>query len=119
VEVFHKLDREYDFAQRTAYIVTMRVFRGGGQAKDAVYLRGLASLLDYLGTGGSLDLLLVGKIGLHHLEVIKELQLREVLVPPRFRPRYLDLPEAKARLEMLRNGAQLMDLAKDEKRRRR
>lgn len=119
LEVFRKLDREYDFAQRTAYIITMRVFRGGGQAKDAVYLRGLASLLDYLGAGGSLDLLLVGKIGLHHLEVIRELQLREVLVPPRFRPRYLDIPEAKTRLEMLRGGAQLMDLAKDEKRRRR
>jgi len=117
VEVFRKLDREYDFASRTAFIIAMRIFRGGGQVKDAVYLRGLAALLKYLGDGGNLDLLLVGKIGLQHLEVVKELQLREVLAPPRFRPRYLDLPEAEARLEKLRSGLSLMDLAKPKKRR--
>lgn len=119
IEVFRRLDRDYDFAQRTAFIIAMRVFRGGGQAKDAVYLRGLASLLAYLGRGGSLDPLLVGKIALDHMEVVKELQFREVLLPPRFRPRYLELPEAKARLEKLRAGATLMDLAKKEKRKAR
>lgn len=119
VEVFRKLDREYDFSQRSAYTVTMRVFRGGGQAKDAVYLRGLASLLDYLGGGGSLETLFVGKIGLQHLEVVNELQWREVLVPPPFRPRYFELPEAKTRLERLRGGAQVIDLAKPQKRKKR
>jgi len=117
VEVFRELDRDYDFAQRTAYLITMRVFRGGGQAKDAVYLRGLSALLDYLGTGGDLDALLVGKIGLQHLDVIHELQVRGVLVPPPYRPRYMDLPAATARLEKLRAGARVIDLANPEKRR--
>jgi len=118
VEVFRGLDRDYDFAQRTAYTIAMRVLRGGGQAKDAVYLRGLASLLAYLGEGGSLDTLLVGKIGLQHLEVVNELRWRGVIVPPLFRPRYLELPEAHARLEKLRSGVKLIDLAKTEKRRK-
>jgi uncharacterized protein (TIGR02421 family) len=117
VEVFRELDRDYDFSQHSAYTIAMRVFRGGGQAKDAVYLRGLASLLEYLGGGGDLEPLLVGKIGLQHLEVVNELRWREVLVPPPFRPRYLELPEASARLERLRRGAHVMDLAKPEKRR--
>lgn len=117
VDVFRELDRDYDFAQRTAYSIAMRVFRGGGQAKDAVYLRGLAALLDHLGRGESLDSLLVGKIGLQHLEVVEDLQARGVLVPPPFRPRYLDLPEATARLEKLAAGTGVMDLAKLERRR--
>ncbi len=112
VDVFRELDRDYDFAQRTAYSVTVRVFRGGGQAKDAVYLRGLTALLSYLGEGGSLDPLLVGKIALKHLPVLHDLRLREVLVAPPFRPSYLDLPDAVARLESLRKGAQVIDLAK-------
>jgi uncharacterized protein (TIGR02421 family) len=119
VDVFRELDRDYDFAQRSAYTIAMRVFRGGGQAKDAVYLRGLASLLGYLGRGGSLDTLLVGKIGLQHLEVVNELQWRGVLVPPPFRPRYLELPEANARLDRLRDGAEVIDLATIDKRRKR
>ncbi len=118
VEVFRELDRDYDFAQRTAFTISMRVFRGGGQAKDAVYLRGLAAVLEYLATGASLEPLLVGKIGLQHLEVVNDLGWREVLVPPPFRPRYLELPEARARLERLRKGVQVIDLASTERRRR-
>jgi uncharacterized protein (TIGR02421 family) len=117
VEVFRELDRDYDFAQRTAFTVTMRVFRGGGQAKDAVYLRGLAMLLAYLGSGGDFEQLLLGKIGLQHLEVLRDLQWRKILVPPRFRPRYLELAESKARLEELGAGVQVIDLAQTERRR--
>jgi uncharacterized protein (TIGR02421 family) len=110
VEVFRELDRDYDFAQRTAYTVTMRVFRGGGQAKDAVYLRGLVSLLAYFGRGGEVNPLLIGKIGLGHLEMVTDLQARHVLVDPPFRPRYLQQPEAVARLARLQRGITLADL---------
>jgi hypothetical protein len=54
----------------------------------------------------------VGKIGLQHLEVVNELELRGVLVPPLFRLRYLEFPDTNARLEKLRSGARLIDLAK-------
>ena len=62
VETFRTLDRTYDFAQRTAFVVTMRTYRSGGLTKDAVYLRGLRQILDYLAGGGDLEPLFVGKI---------------------------------------------------------
>ncbi len=54
VETFRELDRTHGFSQRTAFVVTMRTYRGGGLTKDAVYLRGLRQILDYLGNGGRL-----------------------------------------------------------------
>ena len=112
VEVFRELDRAHDFAQRAAFSVTMRVFRGGGLTKDVVYLRGLVQLLAYLREGGSLDPLFVGKFGADHVPIIEELQWRKVLRPPPLRPRYLDDPEAQARLQAARQGLTVLDLVK-------
>ncbi len=112
VEVFRELDRAYDFAQRTAFTVAMRVYRGGGLTKDASYLRGLAGLLAYLRKGGELEPLLVGKLGSDHVPIVEELQWRKVLAPPPLRPRYLDDPEAARRLADLRRGVSVMDLVK-------
>jgi uncharacterized protein (TIGR02421 family) len=112
VEVFRELDRAYDFAQRTAFNITMRVFRGGGLTKDVAYLRGLVGVLAYLREGGALEPLLVGKLGPQHVPIIEELQWRKVLVAPPLRPRYLDDPEAVGRLAALRRGASVLDLVK-------
>lgn len=112
VEVFRELDRAHDFAQRTAFTIAMRVFRGGGLTKDAAYLRGLVGLLSYLREGGSLEPLLVGKLGASHVPIIEELQWRKVLVPAPLRPRYLDDPEAIKRLDDVRRGASVLDLVK-------
>ncbi len=112
VEVFRALDRAHDFAQRTAFNVTTRVFRGGGLTKDLVYLRGLAGVLAYLQGGGALEPLLVGKLGPDHVPIIEELQWRKVLVPPPLRPRYLDDPAAIKRLDDVRSGLSVLDLVK-------
>ncbi len=48
VDTFRTLDQDWGFAQPMAYQITMRVFRGGGLTKDAVYLRGLQSILRYV-----------------------------------------------------------------------
>ena len=110
VDVFRELDRTYGFKQRSAFIITMRVFRGGGLTKDAVYLRGLFRLLDYLRDGGQLDPLFVGKFALAHVPIIRELQLRHVLGPPPLRPSYLSDPKALERLEKVRSGLSLPHL---------
>jgi uncharacterized protein (TIGR02421 family) len=115
VEVFRELDRSHDFAQRTAFGVTLRVFRGGGLTKDLVYLRGLVGVLSHLREGGALEPLLVGKLGAQHIPIIQELQWRKVLVPPPLRPRYLDEPGARRRLERLRRGASVLDLVGKER----
>ena len=51
----------------------MRIYRGGGLTKDAVYLRGLLQILRYLREGGELEPLFVGKVASAHLPLIFEL----------------------------------------------
>lgn len=104
VETFRTLDRNYEFTQRTAYNITMRVYRGGGLTKDAVYLRGLEGILRYVRKGGDLNPLLVGKMAVDHIPTIKELQYRKVLTPAPVVPRYMQSPASLERLEALRYG---------------
>ena len=110
VEVFRELDRTYDFAHRTAFGITTRVFRGGGLTKDVSYLRGFLGMLDYLREGGDYASLLVGKFGPEHIPIIEELRWREVLVPSVLRPRYLDDPAGVQRLAALRSSSTVLDL---------
>ncbi len=114
IDTFRLLDRDYDFAQRTAFTITMRVYRGGGLTKDAVYLRGLQTILKYLGAGGDIEPLFVGKMAAEHVPVIKELQFRKVLQPPPLRPRYMNDEEALKRLERVRGGLDVVDLLRPE-----
>ena len=111
-EVFRELDDSYGFSQKTAFNITLRIFRGGGLLKDMVYLRGLMRLLEYLGGGGAFEPLLLGKFGADHLPIIRELQWRKVLSAPSLKPRYLDNPEVTARLETVCRGITLQDLVK-------
>lgn len=111
VDVFRELDRQWDLAQRTAFTTTMRVFRGGGHTKDCVYVRGLIALLGYLESGKPLEALYTGKIALHHLDFVEELTYRKVLVPPPLRPTYLERPDVQARLQRLREGIEVHELA--------
>ncbi|MDH3498839.1 MAG: DUF1704 domain-containing protein [Acidimicrobiia bacterium] len=110
IDTFMLLHDTHGFTPRTAFMTTMRVHRGGGLTKDAVYLRGLARVMEYLGKGGRLDTLFVGKIATHHVSVIEELQRRHVLEPPPFRPSYLDEPDAHYRIERIRAGIEIHDL---------
>jgi uncharacterized protein (TIGR02421 family) len=89
VDVYRSLHDQYGFNQRVAYNTTMRVFRGGGFTKDAVYLRGLVGVLEHLEAGGDMEILLSGKIALDHVEILEELRWRGILQPPRLIPRYL------------------------------
>jgi uncharacterized protein (TIGR02421 family) len=110
METFRRLVGKHGFDQRTAFLATMRVYRGGGLTKDAVYLRGLCDLLGYLARGGTLEPLYVGKIAVSHIPIIRELQYRQVLKPAPLRPRFLDLPEAVTRLERARAGLTVIQL---------
>ncbi len=113
VETFRELDREFGFSQRAAFTITMRIFRGGGLTKDAIYLRGLRAMLGYLGNDGDLDALLVGKIAAEHIPLIRELQLRKILKSPPWKPKYLDNPLATQRLQQVRSGMTVLDLIRE------
>jgi uncharacterized protein (TIGR02421 family) len=109
IDTYRELDRNYDFARRTAFMVAMRTYRGGGLTKDAVYLRGLCQILDYLGKGGQLEPLFVGKIAVQHIPIVRELLWRKVLREPPLVPRYMSCPDVQAKLERLRSGMSVMD----------
>jgi uncharacterized protein (TIGR02421 family) len=111
IETYRLMTDRYGFGARAAFQIAMRVQRGGGFVKDAVYLRGLQRVVGYLADGGRLDTLLIGKIALDHVAVIEELERRGVLTTPPLRPAYLDDPDTHYRLERLREGIPLSDLA--------
>ena len=103
IDTFRALAGDHGLTKARAYNVAMRVYRGGGFTKDAVYLRGLEQVLRHLRGGGELEPLYVGKIAIAHLPILKELRLRNVLVPTPIVPRHLSDPRARARLEFLRS----------------
>lgn len=109
-ETFRELTRRYGFGARQAFDITLRAHRGGGFTKDAVYLRGLTHLLQYLGDGGEMAPLYLGKIALEQLDLIEELRWRKVLQPGPLQPRHLQGDENKTRLAWLRQGVSLSRL---------
>ncbi len=90
----------------------MRLYRGGGLTKDAVYLRGLMQILRYLREGGELEPLFVGKVASAHLPLIAELSMREIIKRPALRPRYLETPSARKKIERLRAGIKVLELVR-------
>ena len=114
IDTFRDLCDRHGFHRRAAFNLTMRVYRGGGLTKDAVYLRGLGQVLAYLGQGGDLDPLFVGKIAADHVTLISELQLRKVLRAAPLRPKYLDLSGSRKRLARVRGGLSVLQLLEAE-----
>ncbi|MFC1652453.1 flavohemoglobin expression-modulating QEGLA motif protein [Planctomycetota bacterium] len=110
VETFRELNQTHGFKQEVAFGIAVRVYRGGGLTKDAVYLQGLATLLDYLHDDGDLQLLLVGKIAADHIPIVRELLSRKVLIPASLQPRYLQDKQVQARLAGLHSGTSVPDL---------
>lgn len=110
LQIFETLKADHRVPARTAWSIAVRVVVGGGSVKDAIYLRGIARLLDALAEGLDLDVLLVGKLALDHVPLVQDLLDRHVLVDPWVRPRWLDAPGAQERLEKLRTGTPVADL---------
>ncbi|CAN5230920.1 flavohemoglobin expression-modulating QEGLA motif protein [soil metagenome] len=103
IENFRCLVDEYGFARPAAYNIVMRVHRGGGLMKDAIYLRGLREVIAVVREPGShFENLFVGKIARRHRPVIDELAHRAIVQPSKLAPAYLADPVAHQRLASLR-----------------
>jgi uncharacterized protein (TIGR02421 family) len=109
-ETFHILVRDYGFTELGAFNLTLRLYRGGGLAKDGIYLRGLYEVLDHLGKGGSLDPFWMGKISASHFGIMQELNTRGLLKAPQVKPDFLSRVAAQRRLERARHGLSPIDL---------
>ncbi len=109
-ETYSLLVGEHGFGPVAAFHLAMRLYRGGGLAKDAIYLRGLLELLSHLKSGGALDPFWMGKISASHFRVMQELSLRGLLKAPVIRPAFLTHPQAQARLDKARQGLNPLDM---------
>lgn len=110
VDTFRLLNKTHGFAPNSAFSVALRVHRGGGLAKDAIYLRGLLEILTHLGAGGTLEPFWLGKIAAGHFSIMQELSTRGLLKPARLAPQFLSVKGADARLDRLRAGLTPIDL---------
>lgn len=104
VQVYRRLTDEFGFTTRGAFDISARVFRSGGLAKDAIYLKGFVGVLDMLASGASLEPFWVGKIAPHHQDGVEELLLRGLLHRPVFTPLFMESDRARRRIARLRDG---------------
>jgi len=109
VETFYLLHQDYGFQGSSAFNISMRVHRGGGYTKDAIYLKGLIELLDFIKKGGNIAGLYGGKYALKHLPLIEELTHLKILHKPKL-PEYLTSDTAKDKLAKIKAGIKLNDL---------
>jgi uncharacterized protein (TIGR02421 family) len=81
-KTYHALMNEFNLDENAAFTLTTRVYRGGGFTKDYLYLKGFRDILS-LAKQGSIDNLLVGKIGLLDFNIVSELVERDMIVKPK------------------------------------
>ncbi|SEN44857.1 conserved hypothetical protein [bacterium A37T11] len=102
---FFMLTEHYLFKPEVAFHICMRVYRGGGLTKDAVYLKGLLHLIEYLKQGNDLGRLLIGKIRQDYLPIVEELIHRRLLVIAPIQPRYMQEPYLQKIASIRKNGS--------------
>jgi uncharacterized protein (TIGR02421 family) len=110
LEIFDELHSKHGFSAKSAWSITIRVARCGGLTKDVVYLRGLIRLLEFLAQRKRIEPLLAGKMSLDDVPLIDELTEAGIIAPARVRPRWLDAPEAEARMTRVFDGMTVHDL---------
>lgn len=110
VDTFAMLTGDHGFSDTGAFNIALRVHRGGGLAKDAIYLRGLLQILAHLHAGGALDPFWLAKIATNHFGIMQELSTRGLLKPARIAPEFLTTKGAEKRLARLSAGLKPIQL---------
>ena len=109
IDTFNLLREHHNFTEFSSYYITMRIYRGGGLVKDAVYLAGLLNVMDYIKNGGNIETLYTGKFNTNHIDLIEELLHRSVLKKA-ILPRFLERDSVKERLQKVRNDLKVTEL---------
>jgi uncharacterized protein (TIGR02421 family) len=110
LDVYRGLHRDHGFSRKGAFGIAARVFRSGGLAKDAIYLRGFREVIALVRAGASLEPFWLGKIASRHAPAIEELLQRGLVQAPRFIPLFLARDAAKQRIAALREADSLEDV---------
>lgn len=82
--VYHELVSTYYQDKKDAFILSTRIFRGGGFTKDHLYLKGFIRILKFYKNGNSLNPLLIGKNSIAYLDIYKEMIARDLAKPPKY-----------------------------------
>lgn len=98
-ECYRELRKNCGMGRTTSFKLAARVYRSGGLAKDAIYLRGFFRVMEYLVGGGDLEPYWMGKIAPIHVPVVRELGEKGLMKPARLKPEFLSRPDAKKRIE--------------------
>jgi uncharacterized protein (TIGR02421 family) len=77
------------FTEQEAFLLCVRVYRGGGYLKDHIYARGYSEVKEYLEAGGRLEDLYVGKIGIVQIDLILDLIEDDVLKSSNYLPWFI------------------------------
>lgn len=91
VETFNLIHNQYGLDREKAFNITLRVHRGGGFTKDALYLSGLQKIYNRYQSGDSMESLLMGKCSLEYLSSIERLQEVGLVKPLSFQCKSFDL----------------------------
>lgn len=103
--VYHEMVNSYYINQNDAFIITTRIFRGGGFTKDHLYLKGFIRILKLWESGKSLNPLLLGKNSIQYYDIYKEMIARELANPPDFITSIFNLPvKSKKEVEFVISG---------------
>ncbi|GAK89136.1 hypothetical protein JCM19297_3660 [Nonlabens ulvanivorans] len=90
-DTFDLIHNQYKLHKEKAFNITLRVHRGGGFTKDALYLSGLKKIYDLYKGGNSLDHLMMGKCSLEYAPVVNELLNQGLAIPSKYKSLSLQL----------------------------
>lgn len=103
--VYHELVNSYYIEKNYAFILTTRIFRGGGFTKDHLYLKGFIRILQLYKSGKSIHPLLLGKNSIRYYDIYKEMIARELANPPEYITSILNNPKrSKPEVEYVISG---------------
>lgn len=103
--VYHEMVHSYYLKPKDAFILTTRIFRGGGFTKDHLYLKGFIRILKLWEAGKSLSPLLLGKNSIQYYDIYKEMIARELAKSPDFITSILSNPvKSKKEVEFVISG---------------
>lgn len=83
-DTFHLLHSQFKLNRDKAFVITLRVHRGGGFTKDHLYLSGLRNVYKYAKKGKNLGVLLTGKVSQDYITSINKMQKQGLALPPKY-----------------------------------
>ncbi len=80
-DTFDLIHGQYKLDRDRAFNITLRVHRGGGFTKDALYLSGLKKVYDRYKSNTNIDNMLLGKCSLEYNPIIEKMKSLNLVLP--------------------------------------